>query len=132
MRGIFVIFVVVTVASAVWKAVGPSEKVPWQGELAPALAASKKSGRPVLAYFTATWCGPCQSLKQTLWADGEVVRALADRWPTKIDIDAHPDLAKRYAIEAVPTFIKLNASGEVVSRREGAMSKQAFLDWLNK
>lgn len=130
MWGIFVVFLVVMGISAVWKVFEPAERVQWVADLEPSLVQAKQGGRPVMAYFTATWCGPCQSLKRTLWADADVEAALRKRSAVKIDIDAHPELARRYSVEAVPTFILLDSDGNAITRREGTMGKTEFLAWL--
>eukprot|EP01064_Diplonema_japonicum_P026875 TRINITY_DN3846_c8_g1_i1.p1 TRINITY_DN3846_c8_g1~~TRINITY_DN3846_c8_g1_i1.p1 ORF type:complete len:205 (+),score=35.69 TRINITY_DN3846_c8_g1_i1:60-617(+) len=53
-------------------------------------------------YFTATWCGPCQKVKPA-------VRNFAETHPDvqviAVDVDEHEDLASRYSIIAMPTFI---------------------------
>jgi len=55
--------------------------------------------RPKLIVFYATWCGPCQSAKpfvtQIEAAGVEVVR---------YDIDAQPEMARKYGVTSVPTF----------------------------
>jgi len=56
----------------------------------------------VLLDFTASWCGPCQRM-------APIVEELARMgYPVrKVDIDREPALAKRFAIQAVPTFVML-------------------------
>lgn len=56
--------------------------------------------RPKVLAFTASWCAPCQRAKPALiqiQATGVEVEI--------IDIDDHPDLAKKYGVTSVPTFI---------------------------
>ena len=66
---------------------GP-ERVAWQTNLPAAQDQAGKAGKLVFIDFTATWCGPCQSLKQTLWNDPEVAAAIAARFvPVRIDVD---------------------------------------------
>ena len=56
--------------------------------------------RPKLIVFYATWCGPCQRAKPLVAkieaAGVEVVR---------YDIDAQPDMARKYGVASVPTFV---------------------------
>ena len=51
-------------------------------------------------YFTATWCGPCQSFKPIMaevMNEGHSVRIL--------DIDKNEELAREYNVKSVPTTV---------------------------
>ena len=55
--------------------------------------------RPKVIAFTAAWCGPCKQAKPFLVqveAAGVEVQV--------VDIDEHPDMARRYGVTSVPTF----------------------------
>jgi thiol-disulfide isomerase/thioredoxin len=56
--------------------------------------------RPKVLAFTASWCAPCQRAKPALV---QVRAAGVD--VQIIDIDEHPELARKYGIANVPTFI---------------------------
>jgi len=56
--------------------------------------------RPKVLAFTASWCAPCQRAKPALV---QIQAAGVD--VEIIDIDAHPDLARKHGITEVPTFI---------------------------
>jgi len=57
--------------------------------------------------FTATWCGPCQTVKPLLIE----IKALGVEVQV-VDIDAQPVLAQRYGVTRVPTFLLLVAGRE--------------------
>jgi thioredoxin-like negative regulator of GroEL len=107
------------------------ERIPWREDFTAAGRESITAHKPVFAYFTAAWCGPCQSLRHTTWADAGVAKALSAYVPVKIDIDAHPDLAARYAPSAIPTFVILKEDGSVAKAETGALGPDDFLAWLN-
>lgn len=65
------------------------------------------SNRYVLVDFCAQWCGPCQTI-------APVFQNLADRHGidgrlafAKVDVDEVPEVAQRFGIKAMPTFMIL-------------------------
>jgi thioredoxin 1 len=77
-----------------------------------------QSDTPTLVDFFATWCGPCQAMSPVLdqLKDkmGEKVRIL------KIDVDKNQDVAAKFKVRGVPTFV-LFQSGEILWRQSGGM-----------
>ena len=108
----------------------PHEIVPWRTDFAAAQRESVTTAKPMLVYLTADWCGPCQSLKGTTWADASVERALRAYVPVKVDVDQHPDLARQYGSDAIPRFVVLGKDGQIVKATEGALPPGEFLAWL--
>ena len=84
-----------------------------------------ESNKPTLVDFFATWCGPCKTMSPILDQAknelGDKVRIL------KIDVDRNPQIADKFKIRGVPTFI-LFKSGEVMWRQSGGMSVQTIIE----
>jgi thiol:disulfide interchange protein len=133
-KPIYFILIVIVIVSAIvaLSKLRAKEIIPWRTDVTVATTESAQSHKPILAYFTATWCGPCQSLKSTTWADKSVDAALRDFIPLKIDIDQNPTLATNHHITAVPTFVILSSDGSEQRRTEGALNPTDFLTWLRE
>lgn len=95
-----------------------------------AVAESGQSGKPVFAFVTADWCGPCQAFKRGALSDPSVVKYVSTNTePVYIDGDEHPDLVQSLGVTGFPTVV-LISDGQIVAGRSGVMNAPSLLSWL--
>jgi thiol-disulfide isomerase/thioredoxin len=102
----------------------------WRTNLTAAVEEAADLDRPVLLYFTAAWCGPCQTMARTTMRDEAVITAITAVIPVVVDVDENSELAQTRGVNAVPTFEMLSPAGDTVVRTTGFQSPEAFVPWI--
>jgi len=85
------------------------------------------SNLPVLVEFSATWSEPCKVMVPILdrIADDYLGKVKVGR----LDIDVAPDIAQRYGVSSVPTFVVFNG-GEKTGMLVGLRDREELLKLL--
>jgi thioredoxin 1 len=82
---------------------------------------SQTGNRYLLVDFWASWCGPCKRFAPTF-------EFLSDKYPEvtflKVNIDECPELAQRYGVRALPTFLTFRV-GDVLPYGESIIGPDA-------
>ena len=76
----------------------------------------------IVVDFSAEWCGPCRMIAPVF---DELALATADAGAVfcKVDVDKTPELADRYEVQGMPTFVFIK-DGAVVERFAGASAQK--------
>ena len=82
---------------------------------------------PLLVDFWAEWCGPCRMMAPHFEAAARLLEPSIRLG--KVDTDAEPDLARRFAIRSIPTMI-LFRGGHEIARHSGLMGGADIEHWV--
>ena len=78
-----------------------------------------------ILYFTAPWCGLCQTLSPIMESlSGQINYE-------KVNVDENQDLSIQFGVRNVPTLLLLE-NGEEISRLVGVQSKDIILEFYNR
>lgn len=83
---------------------------------------------PVLAVFSAAWCGPCRAIAPLL---EQVAQERDDIKIYKIDVDESRDTAVKHNVRGVPTLLLFKA-GEVAAQHVGALTRTQLDELVNQ
>jgi thioredoxin 2 len=85
-----------------------------------------RSDIPLIVDFWAEWCGPCHMMAPVF---ENAARKLEPHVRlAKVDTEAEPAIAGRYAIRSIPTLIAFRG-GREIGRQSGALPLESLLAW---
>ncbi|BAQ66683.1 thioredoxin [Geminocystis sp. NIES-3709] len=88
-----------------------------------------KENQTVLAYFWASWCGPCRLVSPSInW----VAENYSDRLKVvKLEVDASPETVATYDVKGIPVLI-LFKQGKMISKNDGSITKEKLKEFIEK
>lgn len=127
---VLTVLVLILAFSGLRQRATPHDNLPWRKDLNAAKQEAAAANKPLLVYFTAAWCGPCQSMAREVWPQPQVAEALKSVVPVKIDVDEHPDVAQSFGVNGIPRFQILHPDGAPGPSREGFTSANELVAFL--
>jgi thioredoxin-like negative regulator of GroEL len=74
---------------------------------------------PTVVHFSAVWCGPCAAVRRVV---DQVCEDMPGVTHIEIDLDAHPEAARRLSVLSLPTTLIFDADGRPRYRTAGVPS----------
>ncbi len=112
----------------------PKGSPKFKNSLPTALSEAKKDNKPVIAIFSAVWCGPCQQMKNNVYPS-EAVKPFHDKFVwAYLDADAAANKApmKKFGVKGIPHIEFLDSTGKSIGKQVGANSPEAFAKTLEE
>lgn len=102
----------------------------FKGTLEELFAEATRQNRLVFVDAYAEWCGPCKRMDKDVFPVPEVGAFYNTHFINyKLDMEKGegPEFARQLGVRVYPTFLWLNASGEMVHRAVGGRSPEGFI-----
>jgi thiol-disulfide isomerase/thioredoxin len=100
------------------------------GKWAEILEKSKKENKMIYLDCYTTWCGPCKWMAKNVFTNDTVADFYNSNF-INVEMDMEKgeglEIAKKYGIQAYPTMLYINSSGEIMHRSCGSAPTQTFI-----
>lgn len=109
--------------------------MPNEARFSDAISKAQATGKKIFLDCYTSWCGPCKMMARDVFTQQKVGDFMNTRFICiKIDMEKGegPELAKKFQINAYPTFIVFNSNGEEIGRFLGGSDADKFITNVEK
>ena len=110
----------------------PKGSPKFEDSLRSALNDAKENGKPIVAVFSASWCGPCQKMKNDVYPS-DAVKAYHDKfnWAyLDTDIRRNSKDGDKFGVKGIPHIQFLDKDGKPIDKQVGSTSAESFAKTL--
>jgi thiol-disulfide isomerase/thioredoxin len=102
----------------------------FEGTWKEVLAEAKAKNKPIFIDIYTTWCGPCKQMSKNIFPQdkvGEKFNTLFINYKIDAEKGEGIDLAKKYGVDAYPTYLFVDANENLFYKSIGSMPEEKFL-----
>jgi thioredoxin-like negative regulator of GroEL len=92
--------------------------------IAQARIESHQTGKPVMMFFTASWCKYCYQLADTVLIRSDIAALTSQFICVEVDVDKHPELCNLYEAKSFPSLVFLGSQDQVLYRVVGMQTPE--------
>src|SRR5512134_2267799 len=127
------------IAATAWlcSSLAGANEVAWQpaandADIERAFVTARSENKPVLLYWGAKWCPPCNQLKATLFNRHDFIERSKSLVPVEIDGDlpGAQKLGTRFKVSGYPTMVLMRGDGTEITRLPGEADAPRVLQLL--
>ena len=98
------------------------------------LQVAQKANKPILAVFSATWCGPCQQVKAGVFKSADFEKVANEVVLLYIEQTTKEGAAynSKYNVVAFPSFKMFSAHGVLLDNGNPKRTVDGFLEWIHE
>ncbi|MFK7825137.1 MAG: thioredoxin family protein [Oligoflexales bacterium] len=107
-----------------WKEKSPSQ----------AFSESKTTNKPILLFWSASWCQPCMIFKDKVLNHPAVLDKMSNFVPIYLDADAEfsSEWLKRYSITSYPTIMFIDKNGQIIEKINAGIEVDEYMQLLDR
>lgn len=98
-------------------------------------SSAKRQDKLVFMDLYASWCPPCKTMESTVFSREDVGEFMASNFVSakyNVDDQLGNEIANKYQVHSIPTYLIFTPDGEFVGRMAGAMSPADFVASMSK